>query len=250
MRRPTFFEHFDGVAVDWRYLDCRQQSSLEFEGAWLARQGARVFVDASSGVNLYPDLRLVNNDEAEFARSTSTLTQLMNKMASIGARDLILSLHRTPENNFSWEQTRASFVSTLRLLCQQAASLKITVHLRISLKAMPEPSAMVALVEEVGLPNLRLAPSLALLLHQQVEPATLPPSLGSMVGLWCVSLPAYDHAGALYSLNAPLATDPDSVRKLTTYLQSIPTAPLLLDSAPANWAHAYEEIRALEMALQ
>ncbi len=58
LARPTFFEHFDGVCVDWSYLHERERVALEKETGWLKRQGVRVVVDLSSGVNLYPTLAL------------------------------------------------------------------------------------------------------------------------------------------------------------------------------------------------
>lgn len=248
LRRPTFFEHFDGVHVDWRYVHTRQKSGLQDEGAWLTRQGVRVLIDMTSGLNLYPDLRLVNNDEAESARSDSLFADVLDKMPALGARDLIVSLHRMPENNFTWEQTRASFISSLRALCEQAAAMDVTVHLRITIKAIPEPSGMVELAREVGASNLRLAPSLALLRHQQADPHALPDGFAELVDLWCVALPAYDTGGTLYTLNAPLATDPDAAAGLRAFTQLAPDAPLLLDSMPDDWAAAYEEVRHLPVA--
>ena len=56
LARPTFFEHFDGIVLDWRYLHEREKSILQQEAGWMGRQGLQVFVDLSSGVNLYPTL--------------------------------------------------------------------------------------------------------------------------------------------------------------------------------------------------
>lgn len=245
LRRPTFFQHYDGVIVDWRYLHSRDRQTLEAEGAWLDRQGVHLLVDLTSGLNLYPDLRLVNNDPEEFDRSMAVFSEVLAKMPAFGARDLVLSLHRTPENNFSWEQTRQSFVTTLRELCHQAATADIRLHLRISAKAMSEPKAMIQLVTDVEAANLRLVPSLALLLHQQTEPAALPSELAQLVDLWGVAAPACDISGALYSLNAPLATYPDAAARLAPFTQVAPEAALILDSVPRNWNEEYAEAQVL-----
>jgi hypothetical protein len=246
LRRPTFFQHYDGVNVDWRYVHSRDRQALAVEGAWLKRQGAGVLVDVTSGLNLYPDLRLVNNDEEEYARSMKVLAEVLAKMPLLGSRDLLLSLHRTPENNFSWEQTRQSFVATLGELCAQAAKTDIQVHLRISQKAMSEPAAMIQLITDVEASNLRLAPSLALLLHQQAEPSSLPTELGPLVDLWCVAAPAYDTAGTLYTLNALLATYPDAAARMAAFTRLAPDAALVLDSVPGNWDEEYAESQVLE----
>src|SRR5208337_5029313 len=66
LARSTFFEHFDGVCVDWRYLHERENAALQKESGWLKRQGARLVVDLSSGVDLCPALRLVENLPADY----------------------------------------------------------------------------------------------------------------------------------------------------------------------------------------
>ena len=33
--RPTFFQHFDGVAVDWKYVANRDQAALKQEAGWI-----------------------------------------------------------------------------------------------------------------------------------------------------------------------------------------------------------------------
>ena len=54
LARPTFFEHFDGVCVDWSYLHEREKAALQKEHGWLKRQGVRIVVDLSSGVIFTP----------------------------------------------------------------------------------------------------------------------------------------------------------------------------------------------------
>ena len=45
------------------------KGSAAKESGWLKRQGVRIVVDLSSGVNLFPTLRLVNNLPADYAAS-------------------------------------------------------------------------------------------------------------------------------------------------------------------------------------
>ena len=117
LARPTFFEHYDGVTVDWRYLRDRDAEAIAREKGWLERQGVRIYVDFTSGINLYPDLRLTNNDEPEYQASMKAVDAVMAKMGVLGAKDLILSIHRDPENNFTREQTQSGFETTLKDLC-------------------------------------------------------------------------------------------------------------------------------------
>jgi hypothetical protein len=110
---------------------------------------------------------------------------------------------------------------------------------------MSEPKAMIQLVTDVGATNLRLVPSLALLLHQQTDPAALPSELAQLVDLWGVAAPACDISGALYSLNAPLATYPDAATRLAAFIRLAPEAALVLDSVPGNWDEEYAEVQVL-----
>lgn len=99
LSRPTFFQHFDSVVVDWRYLWRREMKDLLRQSEWLRLQQLKVLVDLSAGINLYPDLRLVDNDAQEYSASMATIEEVIGKMELLPARDLILSLHRYPENN-------------------------------------------------------------------------------------------------------------------------------------------------------
>ena len=61
----------------------------------------------------------------------AAIQDVLGKMEVLGATDLILSLHRYPENNFTDEQTRAAFTATLKALAGQAAERGMTLHLRV-----------------------------------------------------------------------------------------------------------------------
>ena len=124
--RPTFFQHFDRLTVDWKYLSSRENSALSEESVWIKNQGLKINIDLSSGINLFPDLRMVNNDSAEYKRSMDLIRSVMEKMTLLGAGDLILTTHRTIENNFTDEEFSASLKNTLKLICQSAAERGIT----------------------------------------------------------------------------------------------------------------------------
>ncbi|HEY5912324.1 MAG TPA: hypothetical protein VJA21_17110, partial [Verrucomicrobiae bacterium] len=161
--RPTFFDHFDGVCVEWNYLAERERAALHAEGGWLKRQGARVIVDLSSGLNLYPTLRLIDNQHLDYAASMAVLSDVLEKMELLSAADLVISLHRYPENNFNDEQTRAAFTATLKSLAAQAAKRSVTLHLRLTLHKPPwNLTEAGQWLDAVNEPNLKLAPSTAL----------------------------------------------------------------------------------------
>ncbi|MCY2950816.1 MAG: hypothetical protein NTU53_02430 [Planctomycetota bacterium] len=82
--RPTLFEYFDGVSVEWLCLHEQEKASIQEEAAWLRRQGPRIHVDLSSGINLYPTLRLTDNLTADYAASVAAVSNLLAKMQSPG----------------------------------------------------------------------------------------------------------------------------------------------------------------------
>ncbi|MBI3118708.1 MAG: TIM barrel protein, partial [Candidatus Hydrogenedentes bacterium] len=221
LARPSFFAHLDGVKVDWRYLQVRDIEALGEESKWLQRQGLRIVVDLTSGINLYPDLRLVDNDPVEYPHSIEVISQIIEKSAALGARDLVLSLHRAPENNFTAEQARASFVESLRQIAARAAQQEIQVHLRTSTKAAGGLREVAALVNEAGSPNLHVAASLALLAEQHWPVEDCREIMRQQGGLWLAAAPEHDIAGRLWSINGNLA-DWKEAASLWPYLDQAP----------------------------
>lgn len=246
LSRPTFFEHFDGVVVDWRYLHERETGVLRAEAAWIGRQGLRVVADLSSGLNLYPGLRLVENDPAEHAASVAIIESIVTKLALLGGRDLLLSLHRAPENNYSTEETSASFERTLRRLADFAQTRGVALHLRSGLGKSPYPPRQLAeLVARVGRPNLKIAPMLAPWLAEQHRGAEATPPPGD-AELWLVAGPRYDVAGECYDLHAPLAAASDAERKQAErWLAAARGHTVVLDAVLDGPDDEYREARAL-----
>jgi hypothetical protein len=243
--RPTFFEHFDSVVVDWRYLQERDTEQLKRENAWIRLQRLGCFVDFTSGINLYPDLRLVDNSEPEFAASMAAIEGVMAKAEALEARHLIFSLHRQPENNFTREQTWQSFAKTLRRVCEKAAERRATVHLRLSVGAPSQDFRRVAaLLDQVGAPNLHLAPGTALLLSRKNDLAEFSEQLKGKIGLWLLSTPRTDVAGRVWDANAPIHECNDR-RALAQILTLAPEAPLVFDAMYKNPDEEYLDARYL-----
>ncbi len=120
LARPTFFEHFDGVLLDWRYLHDRRLEFLQEEGKWLGRQGLRVIVDLTSGINSYPDLRLTNNLAEDYAASMTAIDDVLTKMTALGARDLVICSYRQQESELKADRFTASIDATIREMCRRA----------------------------------------------------------------------------------------------------------------------------------
>lgn len=245
LARPTFFEHFDSVVVDWKYFGLREKDDLAHEAGWIGRQKLSVMVDLTSGINLFPGLRLIDNSPADYAASMATIEDVMAKMEALGARDLILSLHRVPETNFTKEQTWQSFEATLRQLCKRARGQEMTVHLRMSLGKPPETlKEAVEFVSRVGAPNLRLAPSTALLLARKTDLQEATTMLKNNVGLWLVATPETDVAGVLWDDNAPVAKY-EKGEALARILAIAPQSPIVLDAVYKSKDEEYLDAKTL-----
>ena len=161
LARPTFFQHNDGALTDWKYMDARSVEELEREAGWIRRQKLRLSVDFSSGLNLYPDLRLIQNDPAEYERSMKTIRSVIDKAALLGAEEILLTTHRTPENNYSAEQTRSDTIAALQELCAYAAERSMIVSLRVeSNTPIRDAAAACDFADAVASENFRLAPTL------------------------------------------------------------------------------------------
>jgi hypothetical protein len=248
LSRPTFFQHFDGVSVDWKYLADREASTLLKEAGWLALQKVRVLVDLTSGINLFPDLRLVNNIEPEYRRSMESIRNVTTKMQALGAHDLLLSLHKPVENNITLPDTWKEFEASLREICRDAESRHITVYLRFASgnKLPGDLDEALQFIERVGARNLLLAPSTALLMESRADNQQLAAKLKGHVGLWLLNTPATDVAGRLWNAYGPIAGS-GREKDLTALLAIEPGLPILTDVAYSSQDQEYADAVALDI---
>ena len=249
LARPTFYEHFDGVCVDWRSLHDREEAVLRTEARWLGRQKVRIVVDLSSGLNLYPTLRLLDNVPADFEASMAVWADVLAKMQVLGAKDLVFSLHRDPENNFTGEQANAGYWSTLTRLAGEAAARGVTLHLRVGPGKPPRdfPEAYHYL-DPVDAPNLKLAVETALVEGRPFDMRELD-RLKGRVGMWLVAGKRTDIGGTVWDTHAPLHAVRDAVT-ITPWLAAAPAAPMVLDAVHEHPDDAYLDAIALERMLK
>ena len=247
LARPTFFEHFDSVSVDWRYVHTRDMEALKREAGWIARQKLRVYVDLTSGINLYPDLRIANNSDDAYSASMGVVQDVMTKMEALGAHDLVMSLHRLPENNFTQDQMWASFEKTLREIAASGASHGLTVYLRTESRSGAKPADVVTLVTRINAPNLLLALELAPLFERKGDPATLIKQFGVKVGICLLSAPAKDVAGKPWTQNAPITGYEPA--QITALLKCAPNVPVLFDAIYENVDQEYRDVVMLEKCI-
>lgn len=248
LARPAFFERYDGVAIDWNYLRNREKDALRNESGWIERQGLRVIVDLSPGINLYPDLRLIDNDPDEYAKSMAIINGILEKMEILPSRDLLLSLHRFPENNFTSEQTWDSFDKTLTQICQTAESRSISVYLRMMPDKPPwNIEEAVRFMERVTAPNFRLAINTAQCLSQNISIDELS-NQQNLIGLWLVSSGDYDINGRLWNANVPINRYVEK-EKLGEILSLAPDVPVLFDTPYQSRDDEYLDSLALQQVM-
>lgn len=262
---PTFYDYFDSILIDWRYLDRSEARYLQEEGKWLCRQGIKVQVDLSTGLNLYPDLRLVNNDVEEYTKSMQIINSVLEKMYHLGAKELLLCLHRMPENNITYEATEKDYISTLRQLCEKAESLGIALYLKTQLKDQtavelnPDSGIEKAktnffdmslielsdFIDRVGKTNLKLASSVALLLEDEKSEYTLD-TIRHNIGIWLVATTEVDVTGRVWNTHGLLATY-QAQEKLRNMLGKIDKQySIWLDGHYDNWDVIYREMKILK----
>lgn len=241
LARPTFFHHYDGVVIDWRYLESRSVAEVEKEGGWIRRQGLNVIVDFSSGINLFPDLRLIRNDPEEFERSMATFRDVMTKGAFLGVRDILLVTHRVPENNYSSEETYGDIKAALRELCAFAAEKGMTVSLRVGLNQSPRSlDEAFKLVGGVDAANLKIAPSL----YKLNDP--FDPAIKEKFSFVLAAGTLRDEAnGTIWTASTPLDKGDVPVVGLD-YLIANPELPIVFDAVYANRAEEYRDAKTIE----
>ena len=228
--RPTFFSHYDRVVVDWRYLNNRDGNVLEQEAGWIGLQKLKISVDLTSGLNLFPDLRIVNNDPLLYEQSIHVIKNVIDKMAVLGADELIVSVHRMIENNFSEEEFRKSLVETFQTLADYAAAKNIRLVLRHAINRMPRAiDEADELVNRVNRPNFSFAPSIGCLLMDEQNLDKNMAALQKMkINHLFISAPQYDIHQQPWSANAPIFTS-DKKTLIKKVLNAFPEATLIMD---------------------
>jgi hypothetical protein len=250
LARPSFFEHFDSAVVDWRYLREREKAELERERGWIGLQGLKLLVDLTSGINLFPDLCLVDNlVNQDYASSLATMEDVIEKMGILQARDLVLALHRYPMTNFTMPQIWQAFDGTLRHLCERGRREEVRLHLRLRASTPPvDLEQAVEFVDRVGALNFDLAPSTAFLLANKRALAEAPRLLKGKVGVWLVSTPRWDITGRVWNPNAPVYGYQDR-ESLVKILAIAPEAPMVFDAVYQSHDEEYLDAKCLQEML-
>jgi len=241
--RPTFFQHFEGVKVEWSYLHARDAAQLDRERDWLSRQQVLLAVDFSSGLNFYPALSLLDGYPPQYEKTMAAFADVFNKMARLGAGDAVISLHRLPENHCPPERGRDGFLHGLHALCEMAGRNGVTLHLQPHPHKWPGGTEQtLEFISAAGADNLRLALNTC---HLALAGESLESALtlaGDRLGAVLFSAPKYDLYGQGYDAHAPLCTNNWKMPDIET------TAGVLqvLDADYADWDEEYLDLQIIQ----
>ena len=145
LRRPSFRNHYDGVVLDWQYLEARSEETLLREARWWAWQKLRVVVDFTSGNTVFPGpLRMMDDywyngtgvygTGPYYTRSMMRLQAVLRKMPLVGAHDALLTLHGPGGLGLPASFPTPDFIDLFRQtfirLEAVATPLNVTLHLR------------------------------------------------------------------------------------------------------------------------
>lgn len=251
LSRPTFFAHYNSVLVDWRYLHKRDNTALQEEAKWISRQKLDISIDLSSGLNLYPDLRLVNNDSIRYGESMKVIKSVIDKMYLLGAKKLLLASHQDIENNITNDLQTSSMVATFQDISDYAAKAGIDIVLRASPgRVSGSVKNAVSLTKKVGRNNFRYAPSLALLLmNQQNLQQDLEMLTQQGVKDFLISTGVKDIHHQLWSVNMPLSSVTDT-KEIQNILRQFPNANFIMDALYDSYDNEYLDIKLMEKLLK
>lgn len=231
-RRPTFFEHFDGVKVDWTYLLARDPEQVKRDRLWLDRQKLRVVVDFTPGLNDFPDLTLMDILPINYARSVAQMDNVLDKIKLIGATNAIIGTHMPPELGATPEQINHSFARGMTNLCQRAKVRGVT----LLIENRPgrwrgDVPDILRIIDETKADNLKFALNTA-------TAANVPNAIaqaGSRLAMILVSAPAK---------NIPLTQGPVADSGVNLKTLNTVKVPVVLD---ANYASPDAEFRDVEI---
>lgn len=245
---PTFFQHFDGIKIDWRYLLRRDARQLARERDWLARQQVRLIVDFTSGLNFYPDLTLLDSPQDQrdthrvrYEESCRLIDDVLEKMPIIGASSAVFRLHRVPEINYDYAIVDDSFRAGVAAFCARAQAHDVTLHLQHHPHAWRRTAAeIVEFIERLNEPNLRFALNTGHAALTGESCADIVRQAADQLGMIIYSAEQTDRFGQSYDVHGPLDSMEPSMLALTEL-----AVPQVIDTPYACWDDVYRSLRSL-----
>ena len=246
LARPTFFQHFDGVSLDWTYLSNRDREKLKVESGWFARQKLRMIVDFSAGLNFYPDLTLLDTLPFRYEESAAAIDECLDKMTALGAAQGIISLHRKPENHCDDPRANDRFLAGVTDLCRRASRKGITLYLQTHPQKWHSCTKdMIAFIEKVNAKNLHFALNVghATMLRESLAEAIS--VAGKQLGLILLSAPKVDSFGQPYDAHLPIHAAEIDLAPIGNMIDA--TVPVVFDADYSSWDETYRDLRRISI---
>lgn len=216
--RPTFFQHYDSLVIDYSYLITKDEVFLAKEKKWLLTQNVKVYVDATSSINLFPTLRLTSDALDLYNESINSITLLLSKMTKLGSNDLVLSLHVFPGDQTK-QSTFQQFNKTLHHLNKLAKLFNISLSILDTPKNQLSLLPMSRWLDTYNLSSIKLVLSTSALLdYKDYKYDTL---LTRRTSLIYVNAPGWDLFGMKYTNNEPITKNRTIELQVTRVLKHI-----------------------------
>ena len=225
--RPSFFQHYDSVVVDYAYLITKDDVFLKEEKEWLTQQQVAVYVDASPSINLFPTLRLTKDASDLYNRTIASMKSLIQKMYALGSQNLIISLHTFPGDE-SKQKIADDINSTVHYLNDLGTQHNITLHMLDTLKNPYSLMPMSRWLAEHNLSSIQLVLNLARLVNYGYD-YKYDTIINTTSSLLYISAPGWDAYGTNYADNVPIAaanaTGREQISKMLNHICSLRNCP-------------------------
>ena len=208
--RPSFFQHYDSIVVDYSYLITKDEDFLRQESQWLRQQKVSVYVDASPSIDLFPTLRLTDDAPDLYNRSVESLENLLYKMHTLSSHNLILSLHAFPTGQPK-NKSLQDFNSTLHHLNTLGSELNITLHMLDTPKNPYDVQKMDQWLLSCNLESIQFVLNTGSLVAYG-DTYKYDSLISSRSSLLYVTAPGWDMYGTHYADNLPFSNVNDTIK--------------------------------------
>lgn len=245
LKWPTFFQHFDGVKIEWNYLFSRDIKQLEREREWILRNKIRLMVDFSAGLNHYPDLTLLDTLDFRYRASMDAMEDVFKKMQILNSTEAILCLnHHCGPRNKDELLIEERFKAGMYNLCKTAARYDVILYLQHHPeKWRPTGGKILEFIEEINEANLKFALNTghAVINNESID--ELAHRAGTRLGAILANAPACDRFGQYYDAHLPISNSVVNLKPLSGL-----NVPIVLDADYDGWNAIYHD--AIEFPLK
>jgi len=246
LSRPTFFNNYCGVKVDYHYFSSRSMQEIETESIWIKMQKLKVIVDFTSGLNLYPDLVLLNDYLPPYDKTRQIFSDVFSKMGAIGSDSIIVSIHRLQETRANPENAKKQFVEELQWMCKSGYNVYLQHHpyRPIGSNGWQSVTAEIGelnwFISQVDRPNIKMALNLGHMDPAKDNSEKMADTLKDKLGMVLLSSSTTDAYNQSYDSHSPAALH----WKKMPWLKNL-GVPVIFDADYKSTSEEYEDLKLL-----